>query len=119
MPPKEECPNCHQVVDDWHIEWYKSEGPSLYNGLVAMDCPLCGSLVGFEQGKIGPAPPGAPLVRRNADQAAQWAAAQALSAGGLAASGAGTQYAIYWSQHEVQQADAKESEKTEAVTWQS
>lgn len=27
MPPNEECPSCHQAVADWHIEWYKAEGP--------------------------------------------------------------------------------------------
>ena len=25
------------MVEDWHVEWYKSEGPALYNGLVSMD----------------------------------------------------------------------------------
>src|SRR5712692_7098326 len=81
MPPNQECPNCHQKVEDWHVEWYKTEGPALFKGLLAMDCPLCGQPVGFRQGRIGPAPPGIPLVRRHADNAAEWAAAQALSAG--------------------------------------
>ena len=30
MPPNEECPNCHGVIADWHVEWYKTEGPPLY-----------------------------------------------------------------------------------------
>src|SRR5438445_2368951 len=94
MPPNEECPNCHQNVEDWHVEWYKTEGPMLYKGLAAMDCPLCGQPVGFQQRKVGPAPPGVPLVRRHADKAAEWAASQAVSAGGTlqgytAAAGAG------------------------------
>jgi hypothetical protein len=77
-----------------------------------MDCPVCGMPVGFQHGRIGPAPAGVPLVRRNADRAAQWAASQALSAGGtlqgyVATAGAGVQYASYWNPEEVQQADAK------------
>src|SRR5260370_34362863 len=116
MPPNEECPNCHQKVEDWHVEWYKTEGPSLYKGLASMDCPLCGQAVGFQQGKIGPAPPGVPLVRRYADQAAEWAASQAISAGGTlqgytSSPGAGIQYANYWTPQEVQQADANEQAK--------
>jgi hypothetical protein len=111
MPPNERCPNCHELVADWHVEWYKSEGPSLYMGLVALDCPLCRQPVGFQGGKIGPAPSGAPLAARHAEQAAQWAAAQAVSAGGTlqgytSVPGAGAQYAGYWTPHEVQQADA-------------
>jgi hypothetical protein len=110
MPPNEKCPNCHQLVRDWHVEWYKTEGPSLYRGLTAMDCPLCGQLVGYQHGKIGAAPPGVPLVRRYAEKAAQWAASQAVSAGGTlqgytSVAGAGAQYANYWTASEVQQAD--------------
>jgi hypothetical protein len=80
-------------------------------GLVALDCPLCRQPVGFQGGKIGPAPSGAPLAARHAEQAAQWAAAQAVSAGGTlqgytSVPGAGAQYAGYWTPHEVQQADA-------------
>src|SRR5438132_8361247 len=59
MPPNEECPNCHRNVEDWHVEWYKTETRALYQGLAAMDCPLCGQPVGFQGGVIGLAPPGA------------------------------------------------------------
>lgn len=116
MPPNEECPNCGQKVEDWHVEWYKSEGPLLYKGLAAMDCPLCGQPVGFQRGKIGPAPSGVPLVRRHADKAAEWAASQAVSAGAslqgyVSAAGAGAQYASYWTPQEVRQADANEQAK--------
>jgi hypothetical protein len=116
MPPNQKCPNCHQMVEDWHVEWYKTEGPSLYQGLAAMGCPLCGQPVGFQQGKIGPAPLGVPLWRRYADQAAEWAASQAVSAGGtlqgyLSAAGAGVPYASYWAPHEVRQADATQQAK--------
>jgi hypothetical protein len=116
MPPHEECPNCRQIVEDWHIEWYMTEGPTLYKGLAAMDCPLCGQPVGFQQGKIGPAPHGVSIVRRHAEKAAQWAAFQAVSAGGTlqdytSASGAGLQYARYWTPQEVRKADANEQAK--------
>jgi hypothetical protein len=116
MPPNEECPNCHQMVADWHVEWYKTEGPSLFRGLAALDCPLCRQPVGFQGGKIGQAPPGAPLVRRHADQAAEWSASQAVSAGGTlqgytSAAGAGAQYAGYWALQEIRQADANQQAK--------
>ena len=109
MPPNEQCTNCHRLVADWHVEWYKTEGPSLYQGLAALDCPLCRQPVGFQGGKIGPAPPGMPLITRQADQAAEWAASQAISAGGTLqayTSVAGAQYAAYWTPQEVLQADA-------------
>jgi len=41
MPPNENCPNCQQKAEDWHVEWYKTEGAALYRGLAAMDCPIC------------------------------------------------------------------------------
>jgi hypothetical protein len=113
MPPNEECPNCHQKVQDWHIEWYKTEGPALCRGLAAMDCPLCGQAVGLQQGLIGPAPPGVPLVRRYAEKAAEWAFCQAVADGGTlqgytSSAGAGGQYADYWTPQEIRQADADE-----------
>jgi hypothetical protein len=73
MPPNEVCPNCNHKVEDWHVEWYKTEGHLLFRGLAAMDCPVCRQAVGFQQGKIGPAPPGIPVVRRYVDRAAEWA----------------------------------------------
>src|SRR5437588_8641331 len=117
MPPNEECPNCHRIVEDWHVEWYKTEGPTLYQGLAAMDCPLCGQPVGYQQGKVGPAPPGVPLVRRYVDKAAEWAASQTAAAGGtlqgyITLAQEGARYASYWTPQEVQQADADEQAKT-------
>ena len=53
MPPNEECPIYHVMIADWHVEWYKTEGPSLYRGLAALDCPCCRQPVGFQGGKIG------------------------------------------------------------------
>jgi hypothetical protein len=116
MPPNEECLICRQIVEDWHVEWYKTEGPALYKGLAAMDCPLCRRPVGFQQGKIGPAPPGAPLVRRDADKAAEWTPLGAKYAGGtlqgyISSVGPGSQYANYWTPQEVQQADSKQQNK--------
>ncbi len=116
MPPNQECPNCHQKVEDWHVEWYKTEGPALFKGFLAMDCPLCGQAVGFQQGKIGPAPPGVPLVKRDADKAAEWAPLGAKYAGGtlqgyISRVGPGSQYANYWTRQEVQQADSRQQKK--------
>src|SRR5262245_6124883 len=113
MPPNEECPNCHRMIEDSHVEWYRTEGPSLLQGLAALDCPSCRQPVGYHQGRIGPAPPGVPLVRRSADRAAAWAQLGAQYAGGtlhgyLATAGPGSQYANYWTPQEVQQADSNE-----------
>jgi hypothetical protein len=111
MPPHEDCPNCQQKVQDWHIEWYKTEAVTVIKGLAAMDCPLCGQPVGCQRGLIGPAPPGVPLVRRHVDQAAEWAAWQATAVGGtlqgyLTTAGPGVQYANYFCPQEVLRADA-------------
>jgi len=116
MPPNEEWPNCHQIVQDRHVEWYTTEGPLLFKGFAAMDCPLCGQAVGFLQGKIGPAPPRVPLVRRSVDKAAEWAPLGAQYAGGtlqtyVSTAGPGSQYANHWSSQEIQQADVDEQAK--------
>jgi hypothetical protein len=116
MPPNELCPNCHQLVADWHVEWYKAEGPLLYQGLAALDCPLCRQPVGFQGGRIGPATPGVRVIMRHAGQAVLWAASQAISAGGTlqgytSAAGAGAQYAAYWTPQEILQADANQRAK--------
>lgn len=116
MPPREECPNCQQLVEDWHLEWYKAEVPLFCQGLAAVDCPLCGQPVGYQQGMIGPAPLEVPLIRRHADKAAEWATLGAAYAGGtlqgyVLVPGPGSQYANYWTLLEVQQADAIESAK--------
>jgi hypothetical protein len=116
MPPNQPCPNCLQMVEDWHVEWYKTEPPALFRGLAAIDCPLCRQPVGLQQGTIGPAPPGVPLVRRHADKAAEWAALGAQYAGGtllgyVSAPGPGIQYSNYWTPQEVQQADFHEKTK--------
>jgi hypothetical protein len=118
MPPREECPNCNQMIENWHVEWYKTEAQSLYKGLAAMDCPSCGQPVGFRQGNIGPAPLGVPLVRRYMDKAAEWAVLGAAYAGGtlqgyISTAGAGSQYAHYWTAQEVRKADANEQSKTQ------
>lgn len=117
MPPNVECPNCHFEVQDWHVEWYKSEHALLYRGNASMDCPLCGQPVGLVQGNIGPPPPGVPMVRRHADKAAEWAAFQAKHAGGtlygyLTTLGSGLQYSGYWPDQEIMKADADEKAKS-------
>src|ERR1700722_3975923 len=108
MPPNKKCPVCFLEVEDWHVEWYKSEQSALYRGLAAMDCPLCGQPVGFLRGNIGLAPHGVALVKRSVEKAAGWAPLGAKYAGGtlqgyLSMPGPGCQYANYWAQQEVQQ----------------
>jgi len=102
------------MVEDWHLEWYQTEAPLFYRGLAALDCPLCGQAVGFQQGLIGLPPPGVPVVRRYPAKAAEWAALQAGWAGGtlqgyISTVGPGVQYATYFTPAEVQLADAQEN----------
>jgi len=57
--------------------------------------------------------PGAAVLKRHAEKAAEWAASQAVAAGGtlqgyVGAAKAGVQYARYWTAQEIQQADANE-----------
>lgn len=116
MPPNQTCPNCLQLIEDWHLEWYKTEVPSFYKGLAAIDCPLCGEAAGFQGGQIGPAPFGVPVVKRYVDKAADWAVLGAQYAGGtlqgyVSAPGPGRQYLSYWTTTEVRQADANEHAK--------
>jgi hypothetical protein len=80
MPPNEVCPNCHRQVADWHLERYKTEGQPCTEGRRA-GLPVMSAAGRVPGGKIGP-PPAVPLVKRNADQAAVWAASQAVSAEG-------------------------------------
>lgn len=116
MPPNQDCPVCGQRIEDWHVEWYLTEWPALHNGMAAMDCPVCRQPVGLQQGNVGPAPPGVPVVRRSVAKAAAWAASQALHAGGTlqgytSSAGAGRQYTGYWTAREIRQADADEQAK--------
>lgn len=118
MPPHEACPNCRQVIEDWHIEWFGTEARMLYRGLASMDCPQCRQPVGFQQGTIGPALPGVPMLRRHVDRAAAWARLGAAYAEGtlqgyVSSAGPGSQYASYWTLPEVRQADAVEAARTQ------
>jgi len=118
MPPNEKCPNCLEMIEDWHVEWYETEQSALYQGLAAMDCPLCGQSVGFHKGTVGPAAAGVPLVKRHAHKAAEWATLGAAYGGGtlsgyLSNAGPGAQYANYWPILEVHLADQDEKAKNQ------
>ena len=119
MPPNEECPNCHQIVEDWHIEWYKIEAPLLFQGALAMDCPLCGQSVGFEHGKIGPAPTGGSAGETVRGQGGAAGSVRSAVRGRNAARlslhrGTAEPVCHYWSAEEVQEADRNEQAKTQA-----
>jgi hypothetical protein len=116
MPPNEECPHCRFVVQDWHVEWYGTDVPRLYQGKAAMDCPVCGGAVSFQKGQIGMATASTPILRRHADKAADWAQVGASFAGGTlqgytSTIGPGNQYATYWRLQEIVQADADQAAK--------
>lgn len=114
MPPNQECPHRRRLIEDWHIEWYKSEATAINRGLAAMDCPLCGGAVLCRMLLIGLAPSGVPVLKREVTQAAEWAESQSTSGtlqGYISSIGPGTQYANYWTFPEVHQANAIEHAK--------
>ena len=50
MPPNEKCPNCLQNVEDWHLEWYKTEGPAAFiAGLQQWTARFAGRLSDFSK----------------------------------------------------------------------
>jgi hypothetical protein len=113
MPPNETCPHCGQLIFDWHNEWYDaSQRRAIYDGQAAMDCPLCRQAVRwFESRDIATAPASSqqPVYQRSASLAAQWVTVRETTcvnlAGYVAKHPAGQQYAGYWQQSDVEQAD--------------
>jgi hypothetical protein len=106
------CPVCREVVQDWHTEWTDpAQAPDFYKGLRALDCPLCGGLVLYQQQKVQAVPPAdqPQRTRRISLQAARWAKSQSRQGNlrdYLDQSALGQQYRGYFTDQEVQEADA-------------
>jgi DNA-directed RNA polymerase subunit RPC12/RpoP len=106
------CPACGAVVQDWHAEWTDpAHGPDLYKRLRAIDCPLCGVWVLYKARKIQAVPAGdePEKSRRLPLQAARWAKSQTKQGvlrGYLDQSAPGRQYRGYFTDQEIQDADA-------------
>ncbi len=78
-PANVPCPVCGGVVHDWHTEWTDpAHGPDFYKGLRALDCPLCGGWVLYQQQKIQavPAADHPQRTKRIPLQATRWAKSQ-------------------------------------------
>jgi hypothetical protein len=111
-PANVPCPICHSLVQDWHTEWTDpTVAPDFYKGLRAIDCPLCRNWVLFKDRQIQAAPTGGNLQRtkRIPIQAARWAKSQAKQGtlrGYIDQPGAGDQYKDYFTDDEIQEADA-------------
>ncbi len=111
-PANVPCPVCNGLVQDWHTEWTDpAAAPDFYKGLRAIDCPLCRNWVCFKDRQIQAASGGGNPrhTRRLPIQAARWAKSQAKEGnlrGYLDQPGAGNQYRDYFTDEEVQEADA-------------
>jgi DNA-directed RNA polymerase subunit RPC12/RpoP len=111
-PANMPCPVCGATVQDWHLEWTDPVfGLDFYKGLRAIDCPLCNGWVLYKDRTIQAVPAGdSPRkTKRNPLQAARWAKSQSQQGslrGYLNQSPAGDQYRDYFTDLEVQDADA-------------
>jgi hypothetical protein len=112
FPANVPCPVCGAVVQDWHTEWTDPAlAPDFYKGLRALDCPLRGGWVLYKQQKIEAVPAGddPQKTRRLPLQAARWAKSQSRQGNlrdYLDQSAPGQQYRGYFTDREVQDADA-------------
>jgi hypothetical protein len=99
-------------VKDWHTEWTDpTQAPDFYKGNRALDCPLCGEWVLYKGQQIQAIPAGdsPDKTKRLPLQAARWAKSQSQQGNlhdYLNQTAPGQQYKGYFSDHEIQQADA-------------
>ena len=112
FPSNTPCPVCGSVVQDWHTEWTDpAQASEFYKGLRALDCPLCGTWVLYKERQIQAIPAGEDpqKTKRLPLQAARWAKSQSKEGNlrdYLDQSTVGTQYAGYFTDQEIQEADA-------------
>jgi hypothetical protein len=112
FPANVACPVCGGIVQDWHTEWTDpAQAPDFYKGLNALDCPLCRAWVLYKVQKIQAVPAGEnpQRVRRLPLQAARWAKSQSRQGNlrdYLDQSPPGQQYRGYFTDKEIQDADA-------------
>jgi hypothetical protein len=74
MPPRETCPHCGFLVEDWFREWYPyEEQPRTFQGILAADCPNPDCLRGVKlAGGVEKAPSDAPVLPRSYAVATKW-----------------------------------------------
>jgi hypothetical protein len=111
-PANVTCPVCGGIVQDWHTEWMDpTQAPEFYKGLRALDCPLCGEWVLYKEQKIQSVPAGdnPRKTKRLPLQAARWAKSQSRQGNlrdYLDQAAPGQQYTDYFTDQDVQDADA-------------
>ncbi len=99
-------------MEDWHTEWIDpAHGPDLFKGLRSIDCPLCRGWVLYQGQTLRAVPPGdnPQRTRRTPLQAARWAKSQSRQGNlrdYLDQSAPGRQYRGYFTDQEIQDADA-------------
>lgn len=112
FPANVPCPVCGVVVQDWHTEWTDpAQGTDFFNGNRTLDCPLCGVWVLYKAQRIEAVPPGdnPKATKRLPLQAARWAKSQSRQGNlrdYLDQSAPGQQYQGYFTDQEIQDADA-------------
>jgi hypothetical protein len=100
------------MVRDWHTEWTDpTQAPEFFNGHRALDCPLCREWVLYKDRQIQAIPQGEnpAKTRRLPLQAARWAKSQSTQRNlrhYLDQDSAGKQYGGYFTDDQVQEADA-------------
>ena len=112
-PANVPCPICGGLVHDWHTEWTDPKhGPDFYKGLRSIDCPICGGWVLYKERRIQSVPAGhvCEKTKRSPLQGARWAKSQSREGnlrGYLDQTEAGKQYRDYFTDKQVDDADAE------------
>src|SRR5919202_1248787 len=111
-PANTPCPVCGGNTLEWPPEGRgPAQAPEFYKGLRALDCPPCGGWVLYKERQVQAVPAGSTpqKTRRIPLQAARWAKSQSRQGNlrdYLDQSTAGQQYRGYFTDSEVQDADA-------------
>jgi len=106
------CLICGAIVQEWHTEWTDpTHAPDLHRGVRTINCPRCGGWVLFKDQRIEAVPPGdrPQKTKRFPLEAARWAKSQSRQGNlgdYLDQSAPGQQYQGYFTDEEVQDADA-------------
>src|SRR5262249_16577360 len=108
MPPNQKCPHCATLVEDWHFEWGPDGSlPLFFPGKAVSNFPSCKKPVSYQGGTLSvPSAAGLPLRERLVSKAAVWAKNNGTTLEDyIRAVSPGQQYAGYFTQAEIQQAD--------------
>lgn len=106
MPPEMKCPFCAEIVSDWHFEWHTQQDQrDIYDGISAMECPLCRAGVAFDGFAVSEASAGLVPAKRDVAKAAHWARNQNKSLRDYLKTQEGQAYVQFWTDDELDAAD--------------